>query len=603
MDPALPTTLFSNVTKDAVGPDSLGIGFVYLLPQEASELVQLVSESLLPLPDSGVVNPDYFPSAGAVGGPAIIITVSASKRSRTVVGRQGSIPSGVMVVLNRLRELREHYTWQRYWDRQAYPRYEDFITVQAEFFAANPGPKERMERMKSIIISSLDDLVTETERTAAAGLLIDLAPAINDSDAYLLAIQIEASPSLSPFVERIMEVLTRAKKPLILAVLADWFESQPGERPRVLFVKALESFGPAELNRAGGSDRVYLRRTSMRAAGQVLVGSELVSFLMRGISDKSPSVRQEAILAFGRSGLDEALPMLSAGLRDPDPEVTYASIEALGILGREDCVPMLSLELMSNDKARQVAAVRALCVTNLESAVLPVIGVLKDDASALLRGVAAREVVKFGEKALGSLSGLSMDSAQSPEVRSLAIESLVRIGGDHVAAILEALLGDPETSVADAAAFALAARARKVAAPRLLEALESERNPVRTLAALELLSCQSFPTARAVELPAIYRGWWNEHGSEPSSAWFASALGSRGYDDPALEKLATGQPPMDAVPVLTRALGDNDWFIRANANLWLRRITLEEFGEISRFSTPEEIRKVQARWRGWWEER
>jgi hypothetical protein len=157
--------------------------------------------------------------------------------------------------------------------------------------------------------------------------------------------------------------------------------------------------------------------------------------------------------------------------------------------------------------------------------------------------------------------------------------------------------------VADSAAVALAARARKVAAPRLLDALEQKRNPVRTLAALELLSCQSFPTARAAELPAIYRGWWNEHRTDPASAWFASALRTRGYDGPILDKLGMGQPPMDVVPVMIRALSDGDWFIRANANLWLRRITLEDFGEISRFSTPEEIRKTQARWRVWWEDR
>ncbi len=607
MEPALPTTLFSTVTKDAVGPDTLGIGFVYLLPKEASDLITLMTRHLLPLPDSGVVNPGLFPGAGGPGGrgmgPSIIITVSVSKRSRTLVGRRGAVPDGVLVVLKRLRELREFYSWQRYWDRQAYPRYDDFIAAQAEFFAGNPGPEQRMERMKSIVISSLDDLVTDTERTAAVELLVGLAPAVNDTDAYNLAIQLEASPAVNPFVERVIEVLIAAKKPLVLPILASWFENQPGERPRALFVAALASFGASELSRAANSDRVYLRRASMRAAGDVLTGSELVTVLMKGVADKSPAVRQSALRAFGRSGLAEAMPVLKAGLMDPDPEVTYAAIEALGLLGREECVPLLSIELMSDDKARQVAAVRALCATGLRSALMPIIGILRNEESQLLRGVAAREIVKFGEKALGGLSALSMDPSMGPEVRSLAIESLVRIGGDNVAAILEALLGDQEASVADAAAYALAARARKVAAPRLLDALEKERNPVRTIAALELLSCQSFPTARAEELPAIYRGWWSEHESEPASAWFASALQSREYDDPVLGRLASGQPPMDLVPVLTRALADGDWFIRANANLWLRRITLEEFGEITRFSTPVEIRAVQARWRVWWEDR
>jgi len=435
MEPALPTTLFSNVTKDAVGPDTLGIGFVYLLPKEASDLVVLITKHLLPLPDSGVVNPDLFPgtmSSGIRGpesrgmGPEIIITVSESKRSRTLVGRRGAVPDGVMTVLTRLRELREFYAWQRYWDRQAYPRYEDFIAAQAEFFAANPGPEQRMERMKSIIISSLDDLVTDTERTAAAELLVGLAPAINDSDAYHLAIQLETASSVNPFVERIIEVLIAAKKPLVLPILAGWFERQPGERSRALFVSVLASFGSSELSRAANSERVYLRRASMRAGGEVLTGSKLVTLLMKGVADKSPTVRQSALQAFGRSGLAEALPVLSAGLKDPDPEVTYAAIEALGLLGKEDCVPLLSLELMSGDKARQIAAVRALCVTGLHSALLPILGILRNEESHLLRGVAAREIVKFGEKALGGLSRLSMDPSMGPEVRSLRRSSGTR---------------------------------------------------------------------------------------------------------------------------------------------------------------------------------
>jgi hypothetical protein len=48
---------------------------------------------------------------------------------------------------------------------------------------------------------------------------------------------------------------------------------------------------------------------------------------------------------------------------------------------------------------------------------------------------------------------------------------------------------------------------------------------------------------------------------------------------------------------------DRDWFVRANANLWLQRATLEDFGDVSRFTLEEDVRDVQAAWRAWWESR
>jgi HEAT repeat protein len=604
VEPAMPTTLFSTLTSDAIGPDALGIGFVFLLPEDAVELAGLVSRELLPLPDSGVVSLQNFPAQGeTILGPDLLINVSLGKRSRTITGYRGSSPEGALVVLRRLKELRSQYGWQRYWDRSTWPSYEEFIATQAPFFTSSTDPEFRKRRLKDLIISSLDDLVTEIERTTAAEELVRLAPVLTDSDAYKLAILLETADSVTPYVERITEALIAAEKPLVLPVLASWFERQPGPRGRELFVRVLASFGPAELRHASEAESVYLRRAAMRAAPEILAGTELVALLMVGVSDESASVRQESLLTFGRSGLDEAMPVLSAGLADPNSEVIYAAIEAMGTLARPECVSVLSLELLKDDKARQVAAVKALCATRLPEALVPILRVIEKDESPLLRGVAAREVVGFGEKALGGVSSIAMNASGRPEVRALAIEALVRIGGEHVSVVLEALLGDPNDGVADAAAYALAAQARKDAAPRLLDALENDRNPVRAIAALELLSCQSFPTARAEELPAIYRGWWTEHESEPASTWFASALTARGYEGPAIEVLSNGRPTMDAVPALTNALGDGDWFIRANANLWLRRITLEDLGEVSRFTSPEDVRAVQARWRVWWEAR
>ena len=122
------------------------------------------------------------------------------------------------------------------------------------------------------------------------------------------------------------------------------------------------------------------------------------------------------------------------------------------------------------------------------------------------------------------------------------------------------------TEVADAAAYALAGRCRKASVPRLLDSLESGRNPLRAVAALEQVSSQSFSSARAEDLPAIYRGWWTESKEQSASAWFAEALIRQGYDEKALTYLAKGNPGEEAVSELIRALMDESWYIRANAN-------------------------------------
>ena len=57
------------------------------------------------------------------------------------------------------------------------------------------------------------------------------------------------------------------------------------------------------------------------------------------------------------------------------------------------------------------------------------------------------------------------------------------------------------------------------------------------------------------------------------------------------------------IEILLRAQSDQDWFIRANANLWLSRLTGEDFGSVSRFTTEEEHRKILAQWKAWWEAR
>ncbi len=595
-EPPLPATLFSTRPEDAVGPETAGKGFVYLPETDAAALAARIDRELLSLPDSPRLR-------GEGGDPDAAITVSLGNRSRTVAGRAGDLEPGLVSVLGELRRLRRTYAWQRYWDRDRYPRHDDFIRTELAFFTGDATEAEKAEHLKAMILSAFDDLTARTEREEALDILRRLPVTFTDSDAYALALFLSRESSLTPVALRIVRVLRKAKRPLVVRLLADWFERHPSPRALSLIQDLLAGLGEREIRNAAGSDRLFLRQAAMRAAPGVLEGDALERVLGAGLKDPAPPVRREALLALGRSGAAFAFARIAGGLEDPVDEVRSAAIEALGRLARPEVVPLLATQLDSKDTGRRVAAVRALCRTGIDEALPPVLLALRRDGSEVVRSVAASEIARLGMKALPGVSRIVMDAKEMPEVRALAVETLVRIGGDHVVDVLRALLQDPDDAVADAAALALAELAKKDAVPRLLAALEAGRNPVRTVAALERLSCQSFPSAKASELPVIYRGWWSERREGREEAWFAEALARRGYPAAPLEGFAAGRREMAAVPVLIRALGDPNWYLRANADLWLRRITLEDFGRIRRYTSEEEVRKIQDRWRSWWEKR
>jgi HEAT repeat protein len=601
-EPPLAHTLFSNVAEDAGQPENLAVRFIHLTDADVRALAALASERLLEMPDAGPVDAARVTGPGDFS-PEVFAMVSADKRSRTVAGARDAAPSGLTDVIRALCDLRESYAWQTYWDRDTYSRFEDFIRIEAEFFGGEPSAEAVAERMRELILSSLDDLVTSGARETGAQRLLDLEVELSDSDAYRLARFVELERELTPFAESAIAVLTASRRALVVPMIAEWFAKNPSPRTMELLETMLTTLGPEEVRKAATAENEFLRRAAVRASVGRLEGNDLMTVLLAGIQDESPRVRADALRAVGRTDAEWSLDVLQSAMADPDPQVANAAVEGIGHLKRPGVVTVLVTELRSESEGRRMAAVKALCMTGHDDAVDPVLIALTLDPSPLVRGVAAREVPRFGIRALAGLTKVVTDSNADSEARIQAIDTMVKIGGDHIAMVLEALLSDRSDAVADAAAVALAARGRKGAVPRLLDALEKGRNPVRTLAALERISCRSFPTAKTSELPAIYRGWWGENRDGSELVWFAKALVRLGYSEAPLASLVGGRLSEEAGPVLIDALADEAWYIRVNANLYLQRILMTDCGDVTRFSTPEEVAAVQADWRRFWETR
>ncbi|MEN8149139.1 MAG: HEAT repeat domain-containing protein [Planctomycetota bacterium] len=605
VEPALTMTLFSTEAADALRPENTGIVFVHLLRPEALRLAELLTAKFLPLPDSGIVDPTrVMDGASRAGlGPEVVVTADVNGRSRTAAGRKGNVAPALLELISEFRKVRDAYAWQRYWDRDTYERFEDFLRREGEFFAVNPEPAAAAARLKGLILGSLDDLTTSTQRTRALDLLATLEADLSDSDCYRLALFLGREEGLTPFSERVARLLAGAGRGIVLPLLTEWAERASGTREIDFLADALVTLGKREIDRGAKSERVVVRRAAMRAAVRGLESDAAVPVLTVGTSDKAVEVRREALRGLGATGAESAVAVLKTAMDDPVVEIRNTAVEALGELKRPEVVPILTKELDGDDPGRRIAAVRALAASGLDSALSPVLLALKSDSSPVVRDVASSEIVKFGKRAMKGLSRIALSMKSDPAIRVDAIEAMSGIGGPSVMGMLTALLSDPAPKVADAAALSLAGKGRREAVPHLLDALAAGRSRSRIVGALERMSCQSFPRAKQSELVAIYRGWWEEHQGQSTGRWFADALERKGYGSPMMPTLARGEPDDRITPLLIGALADPDWFIRANANLWLVRMHEREFGEVGRFTSADEVRSVLDRWQEWWESR
>lgn len=84
-----------------------------------------------------------------------------------------------------------------------------------------------------------------------------------------------------------------------------------------------------------------------------------------GLSSSSEKVRIAAIVAIGKTGHDEARPLLERMVGDEEPTVRAAAVEALGTLGDPAAIPVV--RAATRDKAKLVAKIAASSLKLLEA--------------------------------------------------------------------------------------------------------------------------------------------------------------------------------------------------------------------------------------------
>ena len=248
---------------------------------------------------------------------------------------------------------------------------------------------------------------------------------------------------------------------------------------------------------------VKTRETAIGALG-VVGGPAAVATLGDMVADDRSSVRQAAVAALVRAADRDAIPALSRALAHRDPTTRRCAADAMGSLGGSAAVDGVMSALADSDRTVRDAAVRALAnIGTPEAASALVSGLERGDRElqaaigAALKsfdwtpvGASGRvvhavlhgrfdEATAQGAAAVAPLVAMVAD--RDPAMRRSALEALGRLAEPRTAQAIGAAFRDPDASVRQAAAAALAALG-PAAADTVVEALGDRATTVRASA-------------------------------------------------------------------------------------------------------------------------
>ena len=281
--------------------------------------------------------------------------------------------------------------------------------------------------------------------------------------------------------------------------------------------KALGDMGPdavLPIIRLLADGEWQVRAGAAAALGQLGPEPGVVSALIASFADERPEVREAAVRAFGRIGLEgsEVPPSLLGALKDEDPRVRLAVADVLGSMTRatEEVVPVLLGSVDDESTEVRLAVIRALgAMDDAAGKVGPVLLDLVHDDDPAVRIAAIRalgNLEAFSDESVPVLSELLQ--AEDAEVQKASRNALITLGVDYVS-VLAGRLEDPDPEVRELAAETLGLAGRKAmdAVPLLIDALDDDSPRVRFTVfwALEKI------TGEALGMdPQDWRQWWDE---------------------------------------------------------------------------------------------
>ncbi len=230
----------------------------------------------------------------------------------------------------------------------------------------------------------------------------------------------------------------------------------------------------------GGDEQATHESVSrIQSIGEKEGGSEEeILFLLDRLENGNAEERTGAAWALGRSGGSDAVePLSRAAQQDSDTYVRVNAIKALTRFPPDVVRNVLVQQLAADGEKIQAEALKALGGEPYASE-YHAVGALCKSESAAIRSIAADTLVRMGNaEALTYLEPMTSDPDK--EVRNMVAFALGKLGDNTTIALLAPMLQDEEWEVRANAALALGRIGHPSARPALEGVLEDGSNQVR----------------------------------------------------------------------------------------------------------------------------
>ena len=527
-------------------------------------------------------------------------------------------------ILKYVMELAAGQQWQHFWDRDEYGNWDLFFADLNRWFYKNKDPKERADKMRDLIASSLDDMLSLEDRVRAVQTLKELdggARALTDEQLGSLVDAVSAEPATNEFVIQAANFLVPDGGQKAALALVDVLALQPGPHALSLLGHICSNLPPVERVILSEDKRWQVRSAATRSLEDVEPGLSTKALRNR-LKDKSVLVRVAAVEALARRRDMQAMSSIAALAQDPNPSVRAAAAYAYGLLGGED--GLRGIEPLLFDDAD--ADVRRRAIEGLREGHTPgaaelMLRVFEDERERTVRAAAAAAVVELETPEMVDNLVQRLEVTDSGSNAKVALVNvLARCRDRRTTPILRKVLRGDDTLSKDAAALGLARRWEAGAMTQLVRMVQARRVPRPAVVHLESLTSQGFETEDYDTIARNYSDWFKIKSRGRPAIWFRDALIERNYDASALNSFVAlpdkGEPENvpdvsdEAIPLLLRVLRDRDWYLARNASMVLarhiergHRVKVEKAPPMLEYYLSREEREAAIReFNIWWEQ-
>ena len=518
----------------------------------------------------------------------------------------------------RLVAIEEQNLWQRYRDVNEFPNAVAWWKETTERFAA-ASPEVRRSTLVHMIVSSFAGLDGDAARTEALDLLDSLHADLSDAEAQHLLEVATGARAVGPVEARVVEMVAALDRPALAESLVEALAASPSVAASRLLAKTLSDAGPLRIKDAYTDTRPGVRAAAATATSLLLAGpagrdetarKRLMDMLSEGLKslllDPDPLVKVRAAGALAQLGEPEMLAKLQDLYRGGDTSLRVAVAEALGRIGGSEIHPLLVG--IVGEKGPENAPVRAAALEAMARSPDPdsiriLAYYMQEDADPSVQQAAESALTTIAsDDARFALIDLLNTGTLEGERRVRVVRTLGAFDGAIVRETLGRYLEHTDVHVVDQAALGLARQNESVAVPYLIATLRRAEEPLRpkALAALQDLTCLTLLVTGYEAAADQYAAWYRTHRDGGDRAWFRDALKRKGYETTSFEGYVRGESDARCVPVLLKAVRDDDPSIRRGADLALRRISNRAYGPVDRGTPRELVARTADRWASWW---